>query len=467
MLNGYNCAMRLLSRFFASVMMAAAFFVTGCQTIGPGYRMEARNPNPQHLHACFLAEPDDTLLRMAAVGEYHGIDAGFQSALIVADVESAQGCDIIVKSQGGHVRQALRDIEVYSGYSKKFLLRYRGHNFDGESNSGLILSKNFRPGTLLYQQVMDEAGPSRRALAQHSGALTPGPAPAAAGMTKDELRSMMAAVMNDAKKDDAPAAIVSDVDAPRYKRNENEDYYAVVVGIEKYADLPEARFAERDAQAVYDHLVALGYPSRNIALLRGAAATKTGLIKNIEAWLPQNVNERSTVFFYYSGHGAPDPKAGHAYLVPSDGDPSYLEETTYPVKRLYEKLGALKAKRVLVAMDSCFSGAGGRSVLAKGTRPLVGKVDLGLTGGAVITLSASASDQISSTLEPQGHGLFTYYMLKGLNGDAADSSGKVTVRSLHAYLSPKVRDAAKRQNREQAPQLLPPGLDDRNDIRLR
>jgi uncharacterized caspase-like protein len=237
--------------------------------------------------------------------------------------------------------------------------------------------------------------------------------------------------------------------------------------VEKYADLPEARFAERDAQAVYDHLVAMGYPPRNIALLKGPQATRTGLVKNLEAWLPQNAGPDSTVFFYYSGHGAPDPKAGTAYLVPADGDPQYLEETAYPVKRLYEKLSALKARRVLVAMDSCFSGAGGRSVLARGTRPLVGRVELGQAGGKVVSLSASESDQISGSIEEQGHGLFTYYLLKGLNGEAADGAGRVTVKTLHSYLSPKVRDAAKRANREQAPQLFPPSLPDSDDLRLR
>ncbi len=130
---------------------------------------------------------------------------------------------------------------------------------------------------------------------------------------------------------------------------------AVVVGVEKYSSLPEAQFAERDAQAVREHLVALGYPMRNIAFLTGQQATKTGLAKNLETWLPSKVTEKSSVFFYYSGHGSPAVKTGQAYLVPVDGDPQYLEDTAYPLNRLYEKLNALKAKQIFVAMDSCFS----------------------------------------------------------------------------------------------------------------
>lgn len=253
----------------------------------------------------------------------------------------------------------------------------------------------------------------------------------------------------------APAAAwSSSVDRPSYRMGERPDDYAVVVGVEKYLGLPDAQFAERDAAAVREHLRALGYPDRNVAFLSGPAASSAGLKKHIETWLPNNVNERSTVFFYYSGHGAPDPTSGKAYLVPTDGDPQYLEDTAYPIRRLYEKLGALKAKRVVVALDSCFSGAGGRSVLAKGVRPLVVSVEAAPTaGGNLLSLSASSGDQVSGTAEDQGHGLFTYYLLKGLN----DSGGKATVRALVDGLRAKVQDHARRANREQTPQLTGSG----------
>lgn len=255
----------------------------------------------------------------------------------------------------------------------------------------------------------------------------------------------------------APVVIKSDVDEPSYKTPENADNFALVIGIGKYSEIPEAQFAERDAEAVRDHLKAMGYPERNIISLIGQKASKTGMAKIIETWLPLNVTEKSTVFFYYSGHGAPDTKSGQAYLVPWDGDPQFLEDTAYPIKQLYEKLNALKAKRVIVAMDSCFSGAGGRSVLAKGARPLVNKVEMGTIDatGKITAFSASAGEQISGTIEDQGHGAFTYYFLKGLNGAAADKTGAVTVKGLYDYLKPNVQDAARRQNRDQMPSLMP------------
>ena len=94
------------------------------------------------------------------------------------------------------------------------------------------------------------------------------------------------------------------------------------------------------------------------------------------------------------------------------------------------------------------------SVLAEGARPLVTKIDLGDASGAALTLMAAASgDEITTTLPAQGHGMFTYFLLKGLNGEARDGTGRVTVGGLFEYLKPRVQDAARRQNREQTPTL--------------
>jgi hypothetical protein len=251
----------------------------------------------------------------------------------------------------------------------------------------------------------------------------------------------------------AEALKTSEVDAPRYKKDERKDDLAVVVGVEKYPDLPAASYAERDADAVRAHLLALGFPERNVFTLKGQQATKSALIKELEARLKNLSNERSQVFVYFSGHGAPDPKTGDAYLVPVDGDPAFLEETAYPLKRLYESLGRLKAKSVVVALDSCFSGAGGRSVLAKGLRPLV-HVSAPKAGGKVISLTAAAAGEVSGASEAQGHGLFTYYFLKGLN------DGKTKLGPLTDFLTPRVQDEARRQNRDQTPQLSGEGAAD-------
>ncbi|MBI4678719.1 MAG: caspase family protein [Elusimicrobia bacterium] len=185
----------------------------------------------------------------------------------------------------------------------------------------------------------------------------------------------------------------SDIDTPAYRLPERPDDFAVVFGVGRYSDIPEARFAERDAEAMKKHLLALGFPSRNVIHLAGEKAGYKSIEKFLETWLPKNVKSNSRVFFYFSGHGAPDPRTGEAYLLPWDGDPNFLENTGYPIKRLYEELSSLQAREVIVAMDACFSGAGGRSVLAKGARPLVANVDTAIVPRKLTVFAAASGDQ--------------------------------------------------------------------------
>ncbi|NLO92122.1 MAG: hypothetical protein GX410_09075, partial [Elusimicrobia bacterium] len=73
--------------------------------------------------------------------------------------------------------------------------------------------------------------------------------------------------------------------------------------------------------------------------------------------------------------------------------------------------------------------------------------------GHLELFAAASGDQITSTLDDQGHGTFTYYFLKGLTGGAATADGSLTAQGLYDYLKPKVQDAARRQNRDQTPDL--------------
>ncbi|MDD5302188.1 MAG: caspase family protein [Elusimicrobia bacterium] len=294
------------------------------------------------------------------------------------------------------------------------------------------LTAEFAPQTELYKRLVAEKEGGKAVPAAAAVASAPPAAPAP-----------------------VPApAFESDVEVPSFRLAEDETKFALVVGVENYQTVAKAEHAGRDARAVKAYLKAAGYPERNIIFLVDQQAGKSALEKYLDAWLPRNTDERSTVLFYFSGHGAPDAEKGEAYLMPWDADAKFTESTGYPVKRLYAKLNALKARRVLVAMDACFSGAGPRSVIGKGLRPLVSKVDDG--GGAagrVGALTASASDEMTGSDDASGHGLFTYYLLKALNARA----GKATLKELFDSLSPKVRDAARRDNRDQTPQLVGDG----------
>ncbi len=247
----------------------------------------------------------------------------------------------------------------------------------------------------------------------------------------------------------------SDIDdLPVMQTKLNKNSYAIVIGIEKYRQkLPNADHAVNDAKIMTEYLTkVMGYPEGNVVTLLNEHATNVDFAKYFEKWLLNNVDKDSTVFIYYSGHGAPNVKTGDAYLVPYDGDPSFIEQTGYPLKRLYESLHKLPAKEIIVALDSCFSGAGGKSVIAQGARPLVMNLeqDFQLSKNMIV-MSASSGDQISSSYEEKGHGLFTYFLLKGIK------DGITEVGELFDYLKPNVRSIARKTlNNEQTPQLISP-----------
>jgi len=245
---------------------------------------------------------------------------------------------------------------------------------------------------------------------------------------------------------------LSDVDTtlPKFAVMSRPHDVALVIGIEKYQKLIPARYARADAEQVANYLRALGYAPRNVEVLLNERATQAAIRLALEQWLPDHVRADSRVLVYYSGHGSVNPATGETYLVPHDGDPAYLLSTAYPTKMLYAKLAELKAKQVVVTLDSCFSGQGGRSVLMEGARPAVAKLeDPTLAARHLAVLAASEGTQISTFSKANRHGLFTYYWLKALQ------DGQQDLAAIYDYVSPKVQDEAKLQNVQQSPSLRP------------
>lgn len=301
---------------------------------------------------------------------------------------------------------------------------------------------------------------------------TPPPLPAEMKVAQEEqekyIRKRPVSMQSDQQRTTMPPSSLtvfpplqpSDVDVlPVSKKSTRKNAHAVVVGLERYRnELPQASHAEQDARVVARYLSGtMGYEEANVALLLNDRATKGDMEKYFETWLPNRVESEDTVFVYFSGHGAPNAKSGEAYLVPYDGDPVYLDNTGYRLSRLYQSLANLPAKEVVVVLDSCFSGAGGRSVLAKGMRPIITEMKSPLMEyGKTVVLVASSGQQVSSTYELKAHGLMTYFFLKGLQGEAdTNKDGKIDVAELYEYLRPQVERVARRDfNNEQTPLLL-------------
>ena len=239
--------------------------------------------------------------------------------------------------------------------------------------------------------------------------------------------------------------------------------YAIVMGIEQYREqIPKAEFATRDAKDIAQFLTSqAGYREENVILRLNEQATKSDMEKYFEAWLKNNVDANSSLFVYFSGHGAPRAETGEAYIVPYDGDPAFIEQTGYPLKRLYQTLEKLPTANIIVMLDSCFSGTGGRSVMAKGAKPMALTVEGMASSAKAVVMAATSGSHLSLADQDKGHGLFTYYALQGMSGDAdANGDGAIDVQELFEYLKPQVQRVARRvYNTEQVPQLIiPPNL---------
>ncbi len=294
----------------------------------------------------------------------------------------------------------------------------------------------------------DPAGPPAYAYAQR-------PVPLEVPIRKPVPKPVIERADRDSNK---PArkvvAQTADIGAiPSFRKEQKvfgENDVAIVIGIEHYRkNLPRSSYSSNDARTVKAYLEALGFAPRNIQYLSDEDATRSDIQKSVEGWLPGRVRKESRVFIYYSGHGAPDPVSGDAYLVPYDGDPQYLKETAYSLGSLYERLGRLQAREIMVVLDTCFSGMGGRSVLAYGVRPLVLMAPLTAPPSNVVVLTASGGNQITASSGDKEFGIFTYYFLKAIK------DGKKSMAEIYEYLKPLVEDEAKRLNVDQTPGINP------------
>jgi hypothetical protein len=253
----------------------------------------------------------------------------------------------------------------------------------------------------------------------------------------------------------------------------NPDAIAVIIGVERYATLPAARFAARDAQLFRRYAArAFGVSDdRNHLYLRtDADATGNELRKLFgdDGWLARRVRPTTDLYIYFSGHGGPDVKTRTAFLLPTDADASYPRETGYALNVLYQQLARLDVRSVTVFLDACFTGSTrSNGTLFGGARPIVISVEQpALLRDNFAVIAAAGGDQIASDFPAKKHGLFTYYALLGLRGAAdADTDGAVTVAELERYLDAHVPNVAASLDREQKPVVIARNKD-RSIVRL-
>jgi Caspase domain len=216
--------------------------------------------------------------------------------------------------------------------------------------------------------------------------------------------------------------------------------WALLVGVTKYSHLPSLRFCARDMKKLEEVLVeSSGYPRKNVRLLAdvgdGKSAATTGKASVQSAWksLLEQVQGNDTVLFAFSGHGMEDD--GKGYLMTSDADPKRVVATALPMSWVYEQLDRCPAKSKVVMVDACHSGATKGKSFSQQT--LVG-------GDGVYGLFSCKSNQESWEDPNLQHGVFTYYLINALRGEAdlrennGNGDHQVSADEVFQYLSKKV-----------------------------
>jgi WD40 repeat protein len=226
--------------------------------------------------------------------------------------------------------------------------------------------------------------------------------------------------------------------------------WAVVIGISQYEQVRPLKYADKDATAFHDYLRnQVGVPENQITLLANDQATLFNLKRSLGTDLKRKAGPQDTVIIYYAGHGAPETDAMspdgdglEKYLIPYDADPKDLYSTGLPMREVETIFRRLSADRVIFITDSCYSGAtAGRTFSTASRRAVVS--DNFLTrlakGKGRVVLTASRAGEVSEERDDLQHGVFTYYLLQGLNGGADyDADGVVTVDEAYSYVSTHV-----------------------------
>lgn len=218
---------------------------------------------------------------------------------------------------------------------------------------------------------------------------------------------------------------------------------AFLVGVEKYEkdgfDL--LNFAEDDAVALKDTLEDIGFECEQIV---GKDATlekiETGLARFYER--SKRLKKEDVVIFFFSGHGIQKLVRRNV-----DGKTSEREEPFFcPVDAHKNDTSTLLSMNNVLKSIQDNSASSNNIILIDACRESLDKSGKsGMDGSKVVALSnkitlffAAQSGQRSFESRELNHGVFTYYLIDGLRGAAADHDGEVTLTSLTNYVCKRV-----------------------------
>ncbi len=227
--------------------------------------------------------------------------------------------------------------------------------------------------------------------------------------------------------------------------------FALIIGVDKYDDsqITTLGGAANDAKALKDALVRYaGFGEEQVTLLASdqpaeRQPTRGNILRRLSN-LRGVVPKEGLLLVAFSGHGI--EREQQAFLLPQDAqvsnDVELLEQTAINVTQIKSQIKKLGLAQVVMILDACRNDPGGR---ADADNPLTA----GFTRGfdfdvrnreveAFATLYATAVGYRAYEYTEKKQGYFTWALVEGLKGGAANSQGEVTLSSLVSYLQDRV-----------------------------
>ena len=230
--------------------------------------------------------------------------------------------------------------------------------------------------------------------------------------------------------------------------------WAVIVGISKYKHSAlDLEYADRDAEKLYQLLLMPQgghFQKEYICKLTNKDATKENITRALRSFLKKPARE-DLVIIYFACHGSPDPeRPGNVYLLTHDSDPLDIAGTALPMGDIDRALtDTLLSEKVIILADTCHSaaiGSGIRSRAVTENTTLINRylqeISQARRGTALLTSAEANEVSFEDKKWGGGHGVFTYYLLRGLEGDADENNnGFVAVGELFEYVRENVKKA--------------------------
>lgn len=215
--------------------------------------------------------------------------------------------------------------------------------------------------------------------------------------------------------------------------------WLLLVGVNQYEDeqLPSLRYSALDCQGLTEALTtSTQHPYKEVAKYNDFADLPLlGAVRTSLKHITEQAQSEDTILFYFSGHGILDSTTQQCFLCLRDTHKDDLVNTSLALQELLQMLGESAARQQLIWLDACHSGGMTLRGALNPTKQLVQVLQTAAaTSKGFYALLSCDINQQSWEFPELGHGVFTYYLMRGLCGEAANSQGVITADDLYRYV---------------------------------